>query len=221
MSESHRIITPALLIETASADPCLAIWHEGELRTQSLLSANRRYDSAFFINHLHSLLRLTNLELQDFKTLAYCAGPGQFSPLRVASLIARLLFRLNPALKIYKFNLTYLLFWRAKELNLVQERTDQIYLSSGHRGFFHETYNLSDKTIKQSVKLIKEMLGSGYQISESEYLPDFMLTDFMRRLIENPCSEDFMVHDLSEIIPHYIREANVSKPKTPPRSVLD
>jgi tRNA A37 threonylcarbamoyladenosine modification protein TsaB len=178
-------------------------------------SLKSRYDSALFINQIIKLCDESSCQAKEITTLAFVSGPGPFSPIRVSTIIARMLFRLNPGLQVYKFNLLSLLFFKLKTENLISEEISSICLKAGLKGYFKEVYKTKEETLIEKAHLVTEVNKNEIIIdSNSEHL-NFNFSEFMLQLLESKDLSSFEISSLDYLQPDYLREASVTEKKSP------
>jgi tRNA threonylcarbamoyladenosine biosynthesis protein TsaB len=74
-------------IETSTPWCSVALWRDGEIASVERLAGNRH--SELVLPMLQSLLDRTSLSLQDLDGVAFGAGPGSFTGLRIACALAQ------------------------------------------------------------------------------------------------------------------------------------
>ncbi len=193
-----------LSIDNISENPSFTINNQTIFLRENSNNYNARCESSDLINKILKSLELLNYEFSDIEIFTYCSGPGGFSSLRTVNIISRLLFRLKPSIRIYKFTLTNLLF---RKFNI-----KEIYLKAGLNSYFKETYD-ENNNIKEKCTLIKTTLPLDKNIIETNNLN---LSAFMRDIILNSNSNDLenlRTKEISEILPDYFREANITVSK--------
>ncbi len=207
-------------------------------KTTISLSQGEKYDSAMFLNKIAEICPNS----QEIQKLVYCAGPGAFSPTRAVAIIARLLKRLNPELKVYKLNLLYAYYLVLKEmkpppsgipltgaLNFLTEEAEIINpnISSSHcqgdgGGFFTIYLKAGLKGFFREVynknstieqaHLVPEITEKGFLIEEENY--SFSLSEKLQSLLIEGKLEHCLVRDgLDDLKPLYLREVSLTTPK--------
>lgn len=74
-------------IETATEWCCVALWRDGEIVSLERRAGPRQGE--FVLPMLDTLLKRTGLEASDLEAIAYGAGPGAFTGLRIACGVAQ------------------------------------------------------------------------------------------------------------------------------------
>ena len=201
-----------LTLDTASLKPNFSIFSPMEgLKTINLYNTDSdKYDAAYFVNYLVE----AGIKAHEINILGICDGPGAFSPLRAGIIIARLLYALNPNLKVYKFNKLYLLYRQLKAQNLIPAKQNYIYLKAGLKGYFNEVYDREFNIIEKAHLI--ENINEINEIDESEIIienPDNYLSETIMNLLLNENCETFLINDLQDLKPNYIREPSVTAKK--------
>jgi tRNA A37 threonylcarbamoyladenosine modification protein TsaB len=174
----------------------------------------KRYDSANFVDKLAELCKKADCKPIDIDKLLICTGPGAFSPIRVVTIISRVLYSLNPDLQVYKFNFLFLLFKKLKLQNLLNQNKTSIYLKAGLKGYFKEVYETNTEHVLEKAHLTSEMNDERILIDQNSEHLNFNYAQFMLWLLEEKDCSQFEVKSLDDLKPDYLREATVTQKKS-------
>ncbi len=203
-----------LSLDTASWNPSASIYSPNDgIQTLKLCTEDGRYDAAHFVDQIAKFCEENNFEIKKITRLAFCAGPGAFTPIRVGCIMARTFKLLNPEIPVYKFNTLNLLYYWFKTAGL---KTNAIYIKAGLKGYFKETYSDEDKII-QKAQMVSDFQNDGIIANDELKNKNFNLSETMLKLLlEQP--EDWLsdhLVKLEEIQPLYLKEASVTLKKKP------
>ncbi len=195
-----------LSLDTVNTKPNFSIYSASQgLQTINLFQNDAdKYDAAYFVNYLAE----ADVKANEINILGVCDGPGAFSPLRAGIIIARLLYALNPELKVYKFNKLYLLFRQLKAQKMIPEKQNYIYLKAGLKGYFKEVYDQQFNIIQKA-----HLIENAEEINQAEISnenTDICLSETIINLLINESCQSFLISHLDDLKPNYIREASVT-----------
>lgn len=207
-------LKPSFCLATEDSDNNINILEIFDL--EQARDAQGRYEVAMYSNCLDNILDKHNLKLSNINKLIYINGPGPFSSLRWVTVLAKLLFRLNTNISVFSLsqNYAYYRYYLSQELINSQ---DNIYVAvkAGIRGYFVEKYN--NKSILNSAKLTnlqeyKELITQEKNIIEinenNKIISEILISSELLNIQENK------ITSLEEIIPNYLRDANITMPKS-------
>jgi|GEM_PF-6275498 len=177
---------------------------------QNLRREHGRYEAEHFIDQIYMMARSLDCSAQQIKAFAYTGGPGPFSPLRVAAILARLLYRANEEKEeefaVYKFSFLHLLYMT------LRPSEDSLYLPLAKDKFLCESYDWQGN-IRDNAHSVNQVKSSEGLLCEPEKLPDLQLNEMMIQLILESKAEAFRVSSIERITPDYFREVSVTCPR--------
>lgn len=200
-------------------------FHEFELSSLSSRknSENNRYELSNLVNYLSEAFNELKISPKDINTFCYCSGPGAFSPIRVASVIAKLIHSFSDKKNIFSFDV-FSLFYETKKHEL-KNKEGLLFLKSGLSGYITCTFSKEGKIHEDNMRFEREILLKDSQkdrqkenkkreIIEVDFsLSRISICKLMTEIVlsKTEVSERHRKTKSEEIAPNYIRPPSITQ----------
>ena len=182
-------------------------------------SENNRYELSNLVNYLSEAFNELKISPKDINTFCYCSGPGAFSPIRVASVIAKLIHSFSDKKNIFSFDV-FSLFYETKKHEL-KDKEGLLLLKSGLSGYITCTFSKEGEIHENNMRFEREILlkdrqkdNKRQEIIEVDFSPSgISICKLMTEIVlsKTEVSERHKKTKSEEIAPNYVRPPSITQ----------